>query len=409
MNKDFLKKYATLAVKTGINLQKDQILVIMSPIECAPFTRMIMEEAYDAGAKEVIVHWGDEQSAKIRFMKGPDEIFETMPQWQIDSYMHYAEQGAGFLSISASNPELLKDVNPDRIAKSQKTRSMALKQFNARLMSNQNSWSIVSIPTEGWASKVFPGVSSEESIEKLWDAIFKIVRVDQEDPVLAWENHKKNLKEKMDYLNGKNFKALHFKNSKGTDLHLELPENHLWVGGAENNERGVEFIANMPTEEVFSMPKKTGVNGIVYSSKPLNYGGNLIDNFSITFKDGRIVDFTAETGYDTLKHLVGTDEGSHYLGEVALVPYNSPISNSGIIFYNTLYDENASCHLAIGRAYSLCIKDGEKMSEEELEKAGGNYSLAHVDFMIGTEDLSIIGIDEAGNESYVFQNGNWAF
>lgn len=409
MNKDFLKKYATLAVKTGINLQQNQLLVIMSPIECAPFTRMIMEEAYKAGAKEVIVHWSDELSTKIRFINAPEEVFETMPQWQVDSFMHYAEQGAGFLSISASNPELLKDVNPDRIAKSQKTRSLALKKFNARLMSNQNSWSIVSIPTEGWASKVFSEVSKEEAIEKLWSAIFKIVRVDQEDPVLAWENHKKNLKEKMDYLNSKNFKTLHFKNAKGTDLHLELPENHLWVGGAENNEEGVEFIANMPTEEVFSMPKKTGVNGIVYSSKPLNYGGNLIDNFSITFKEGRIVDFTAESGYDTLKHLISTDEGSHYLGEVALVPYNSPISNSGIIFYNTLYDENASCHLAIGRAYSLCMKDGEKMSEEELEKAGGNYSLAHVDFMIGTEDLSITGISADGNETYVFQNGNWAF
>lgn len=409
MNKDFLKKYATLAVKTGINLQQNQLLVIMSPIECAPFTRMIMEEAYKAGAKEVIVHWSDELSTKIRFINAPEEVFETMPQWQVDSFMHYAEQGAGFLSISASNPELLKDVNPDRIAKAQKTRSLALKKFNARLMSNQNSWSIVSIPTEGWASKVFSEVSKEEAIEKLWSAIFKIVRVDQEDPVLAWENHKKNLKEKMDYLNSKNFKTLHFKNAKGTDLHLELPENHLWVGGAENNEEGVEFIANMPTEEVFSMPKKTGVNGIVYSSKPLNYGGNLIDNFSITFKEGRIVDFTAESGYDTLKHLISTDEGSHYLGEVALVPYNSPISNSGIIFYNTLYDENASCHLAIGRAYSLCMKDGEKMSEEELEKAGGNYSLAHVDFMIGTEDLSITGISADGNETYVFQNGNWAF
>ncbi len=409
MNKDFLKKYATLAVKTGINLQQNQLLVIMSPIECAPFTRMIMEEAYKAGSKEVIVHWSDELSTKIRFINAPEEVFETMPQWQVDSFMHYAEQGAGFLSISASNPELLKDVNPDRIAKAQKTRSLALKKFNARLMSNQNSWSIVSIPTEGWASKVFSEVSKEEAIEKLWNAIFKIVRVDQENPVLAWENHKKNLKEKMDYLNSKNFKTLHFKNAKGTDLHLELPENHLWVGGAENNEEGVEFIANMPTEEVFSMPKKTGVNGIVYSSKPLNYGGNLIDNFSITFKEGRIVDFTAESGYDTLKHLISTDEGSHYLGEVALVPYNSPISNSGIIFYNTLYDENASCHLAIGRAYSLCMKDGEKMSEEELEKAGGNYSLAHVDFMIGTEDLSITGISADGNETYVFQNGNWAF
>lgn len=409
MNEIFLKKYATLAVKTGVNIQEGQTLVVMSPIECAPFTRMIMEEAYEAGAKEVVVHWSDELSAKIRFMKAYEEVFENMPQWQIDSFMHYAEQGAAFLSISAANPELLKDVDPNRIAKSQKTRSMGLQNFNARLMSNRNAWSIVSIPTVGWATKVFPGVSSEEAIEKLWEAIFKIVRVDKEDPVAAWEEHKNNLKYRMDYLNGKNFKALHFKNARGTDLHLELPENHLWVAGAEHTLEGVEFIANMPTEEVFSMPKKTGVNGIVYSSKPLNYGGNLIDNFSLTFKDGRIVDFTAETGYDTLKHLIGTDEGSHYIGEVALVPHHSPISDSGIIFYNTLYDENASCHLAIGRAYSLCIKNGENMSNEELEAAGGNYSLTHVDFMIGTEDLTITGISADGKETPVFSNGNWGF
>jgi aminopeptidase len=409
MNESFLKKYATLAVKTGVNIQPNQTLVVMSPIECASFTRMIMEEAYDAGAKEVVVHWGDELSAKIRFLKATEEVFENMPQWQIDSYMHYAEQGAAFLSISAANPELLKDVNPERIAKSQKTRSMGLKDFNARLMSNRNAWSIVSIPTDGWATKVFSDVSTEEAKEKLWNAIFKIVRVDQVDPVEAWEKHKANLKEKMDYLNHKNFKALHFKNAKGTDLRIELPENHLWVAGAEHTQEGVEFIANMPTEEVFSMPKKTGVNGIVYSSKPLNYGGNLINNFSITFKDGKIVDFSAEEGYDTLKNLIGTDEGSHYLGEVALVPFDSPISNSGIIFYNTLYDENASCHLAIGRAYSLCMKDGDTMSQEELEAAGGNYSLTHVDFMIGTEDLSITGIISDGNETAVFSNGNWAF
>jgi len=409
MNEVFLKKYATLAVKTGVNIQKNQILVIMSPIECAPFTRMIMEEAYEAGAKEVVVHWNDELSGKIRFMKAQEEVFENMPQWQVDSFMHYAEQGAAFLSISASNPELLKEVDPARIAKSQKSRSMALKNFNARLMTNENPWSIVSIPTAGWATKVFPNVSTEEAIEKLWDAIFKIVRVDKENPVEAWEEHKRNLKHKMDYLNNKNFKSLHFKNEKGTDLHIELPENHLWVAGAEHSKEGIEFIANMPTEEVFSAPKKTGVNGKVYSSKPLNYGGNLIDNFSITFENGRIIDFSAEKGYDTLKNLIGTDEGSHYLGEVALVPYHSPISDSGIIFYNTLYDENASCHLAIGRAYSLCIKNGDTMTEEELEAAGGNYSLTHVDFMIGTEDLSITGIDADGNKADVFVNGDWAF
>lgn len=404
-----LKKYAKLAVKTGINIQKDQTLVVMSPIECAPFTRMISEVAYEEGAKEVIIHWNDELSAKVKYMKASDEIFDIFPDWQKESQLYYARQGAAFLSISASDPELMKEVDPKRIARFQKARQIALKEFNQRLMSNKNAWSIVSIPTAGWSSKVFPGVSQEEAIEKLWESIFKIVRVDKENPVEAWDIHKNNLKEKMDFLNLSNFKALHFKNSKGTDLKVELPENHLWVGGAEYTSEGVEFIANMPTEEVFSLPKKTGVNGVVVSSKPLNYGGNLIDNFELTFKDGRIVDFKAEQGYDTLKHLIETDEGSHYLGEVALVPYDSPISNSGTIFYNTLYDENASCHFAIGRAYSLCLKNGDNMSEVELEKAGANSSLAHVDFMIGTSDLSILGMTKEGKEVQIFKDGNWAF
>lgn len=409
MKDELLKKYAKLAVKTGVNIQKDQTLVIMSPIECAPFTRMVSEVAFEEGAKDVVIHWDDEKSAKTRFLNAPEEVFETLPQWQVDRMLSYALEGAGFLSISAANPELFKDVDPSRIAKNLKAKQIGLKEFNQRLMSNKNAWSIVSIPTEGWSMKVFPNCSPEEAIEKMWDAIFKIVRVDKEDPVEAWIKHTTNLTEKMNYLNSKKLKSVHFANSKGTNLEIELPEGHLWVGGSEKTIDGVEFIANMPTEEVFSMPKKTGVNGIVYSSKPLNYGGNVIDNFSITFKDGRIVDFTAEKGYETLKHLIETDEGSHYLGEVALVPFHSPISDSGIIFYNTLYDENASCHLAIGRAYTLCLENGEHMSEEELENKGANTSLTHVDFMVGTEDLSIVGIAHDGSNVDIFTNGDWAF
>ena len=238
---------------------------------------------------------------------------------------------------------------------------------------------------------------------------FKIVRVDSQDPVKAWEEHKNTLKKNMDFLNSKRFKSLHYTNSLGTDLIIQLPEKHLWAGGAEFTQDGTEFIANMPTEEIFSMPKKTGVNGKVVSSMPLNYGGNLINNFSLTFKDGKVVDFSAEEGYETLKNLLDTDEGAKYLGEVALVPYNSPISNSNIIFFNTLYDENASCHLAFGKAYSLCIKDGEKMSEEELLKEGANDSLTHVDFMIGTKDLQITGTTYDNEKFDIFVNGNWAF
>lgn len=410
MNKEnLLKKYAKLAIYQGVNVQKNQTLVISSPIECAKFTRMLVEEAYIKRAKEVVVQWNDELTGKLKYKYSPMEVFETVPEWVKESRLSYAKEGACFLSISASDPELLKDVDPKKVATFRKASSIASREFSSRLMSNENAWSIVSIPTVGWAKKVFPNVSEDEAVEKLWDAIFKIVRVDSQDPVKAWEEHKNTLKKNMDFLNSKRFKSLHYTNSLGTDLIIQLPEKHLWAGGAEFTQDGTEFIANMPTEEIFSMPKKTGVNGKVVSSMPLNYGGNLINNFSLTFKDGKVVDFSAEEGYETLKNLLDTDEGAKYLGEVALVPYNSPISNSNIIFFNTLYDENASCHLAFGKAYSLCIKDGEKMSEEELLKEGANDSLTHVDFMIGTKDLQITGTTYDNEKFDIFVNGNWAF
>lgn len=408
INDDLLRKYARLSVSIGVNVQHDQILVIKSPVECANFTRMIVDEAYKIGAKEVVVHWNDEECAKFKYLNSPIEVFESYPDWMKESMLSYAKEGACFLSISASNPELLKDVDPKKIAAAQKSSSIATREFSERLMSNKNSWSIIALPTKGWATKVFPNLSEDEAINKLWENIFNIVRVDQENPVKAWEYHKKNLIEKINYLNGKNFKSLHYTNSLGTDLNLELVDNHLWIGGAEYTPEGIEFIANMPTEEIFSMPKKTGVNGKVFSSKPLNYGGNLINNFSLTFKDGRVIDFEAKEGYESLKSLIETDEGSHFLGEVALVPFNSPISNSNIVFFNTLYDENASCHLALGKAYNLCIKDGVNKTTEEVLALGGNDSLTHVDFMIGTSDLNITGFGFDGSKTPIFINGNWA-
>ncbi|WP_097025927.1 aminopeptidase [Clostridium peptidivorans] len=408
-NNEILKKYAALAVKVGVNIQKGQTLILNSPIECAHFARMISETAFEEGAKDVVINWNDEISSKIRYMKAPEEIFDVVPEWQKEFYTSYAREGAAFLSISASDPEVMKDVNPERIARFQKSRRSALKEYSDRLMSNKNTWSIVSVPTEAWSKKVFPGVSTEEAIEKMWNSIFKIVKVDKEDPVAAWEEHKNTLEKNMKILNDYNFKYLYYKNSIGTDLKIELPKGHLWLGGADKTQDGIEFIANMPTEEVFTLPLKTGVNGIVVSSKPLNCNGNLVENFSLTFKDGKIVDFKAEKGYDSLKHLIETDEGSHYLGEVALVPHDSPISNSNIVFFNTLYDENASCHLAIGKAYPVCIKNSDHMSEEELEKAGVNISLVHDDFMIGTADLEITGVTYDDREIPVFRNGNWAF
>lgn len=409
MNKSFLIKYASLAVNIGVNIQKDNILVISSPIETAEFARLITEEAYKSGAKDVIVHYGDQKLTKIKLENSSLETISNIPEWQAESYNYYARQEACFISISVSDPDGLKGVPVEKIGASQKARTSALKEYFDNSMSNKCRWCVLSVPTLSWAKKVFPKVSDDEAMESLWDVIFKTVRVDTENPVNAWEKHNAYLEEKIKFMNNNNFKSVHLKSANGTDLNIELPEDHIWAGGSERDVNGIPFNANMPTEEVFTLPKKTGVNGIVYSSKPLSYGGNLIDNFSITFKDGKAIDFTAETGYDVLKQMLESDEGAKYLGEVAFVPYNSPISNSKLIFFNTLFDENAACHLAFGRAYESCVKDADKYSEEELEKIGVNNSIIHVDFMIGTSDLEVTGINENGETIQIFSNGNWAF
>ncbi|MCO1602756.1 aminopeptidase [Desulfosporosinus nitroreducens] len=408
MNNNLLGKYAHLIVKTGINLQDNQTLVISAPIECASFTRLVAQKAYQEGARDVVIQWRDELFSKIRYLHAPEEIFEEFPEWQKEFYLSYVHQGAAFLSIAASDPELMKDVSPERITKAQKASNTALKDYRDRLMSNKNTWCVVSIPTASWSKKVFPHLSEEESIEKLWDVILNTVRADTENPIDSWEEHKANLKTRMDFLNSLALTSLHYKNSLGTDLIIELPENHIWLGGSEFTPEGIEFIANMPTEEVFTLPKKTGVNGKVVSSLPLNYNGNLIENFSMTFKDGKIVDFSAEKGIETLKTIIETDEGSHFLGEVALVPYDSPISNSNILFFNTLFDENASCHLALGKAYPVCMKNSADLTPEDFPKLGINESLVHVDFMIGTSDLEISGMTSDGNSIPIFRNGNFA-
>lgn len=404
-----LEKYADLLVRTGINIQKDQLLVITSPIECAEFARIVTEKAYDAGAKEVIVRWLDELSSKIRYNRASEEVFEEVPEWLVPYLEGYAKKGAAFLRIAASDPEVMKDVDPKRIAKENKTLSQALEGYRSRLMSNKNVWCVASIPTEAWAKKVFPDVSADQAVQKLWDAIFKAVRVDQEDPVAAWKVHQDNLNERIAFLTKNKFKALHYKNSIGTDVIVDLPEKHVWFGGGEESADGTHFVANMPTEEVFTLPHKDGVNGKIVSSMPLNHNGNIVDKFSLTFKDGLVVDFDAEKGYETLKELLDTDEGAKRLGEVALVPYDSPISNQKILFFNTLFDENASCHFALGKAYPICVEGGEEMDQDGLKEAGANDSLTHVDFMVGTEDLSIVGIKEDGSKVTVFENGNFAY
>ncbi|MBP3038526.1 aminopeptidase [Bacillaceae bacterium Marseille-Q3522] len=402
-----LEKYAELAVKVGVNIQKGQTLVINTTLHAAAFVRQIVKKAYETGAKNVIVNWTDDTVTKLKYDLAPDEAFTTYPEWRAKEVIALAEENAAFMSVLSSSPDLLKGVKPERIANFQKASGQALQEFRKAIQSDKVSWTVIAAPSEEWAAKVFPDSPKEEQVSLLWDAIFKATRVDTDDPIGAWKKHDQTLHEKVAYLNEKKYKKLHYL-APGTDLTIELPENHLWIGAGSVNEHGAEFMANMPTEEVFTVPHKTGVNGHVSSTKPLSYGGNIIDNFTITFKDGRIVDVKAEEGEEILKKIVETDEGSHYLGEVALVPHQSPISQSEILFYNTLFDENASNHLAIGCAYAFCIEGGKKMSSEELEKNGLNESITHVDFMIGSAEMNIEGVTKEGKTEPIFQNGNWA-
>lgn len=406
---NLLKKYANLVVSKGVNLQKDRLLFISSPIECSNFARLLAEEAFKIGAKDVYINYSDELFTRIRFENVTVETLSNVPQYEIDKYNYFVDNGASFISISASDPSLFKGIDSKKISSSSKAKNIALRNYSDKLMNNENAWCVISLPTKAWATKVFKDVSEDEAINKLWDAIFSVMRLNSEDPNKAWQDHCNKLKENIKTLQDYNFEKLIFKNSLGTNLELELAPTHIWSGGSEFTKGSVEFIANMPTEEIFTTPKRDGINGIVHSTKPLNYGGNLINNFSFTFKDGKIIDFTAEEGYDSLKELLDTDDGAKYLGEVALVPYDSPISNSNILFYNTLFDENASCHLAVGKAYPSCIKGGEDMNDEELIKASSNVSLTHVDFMIGSKDLDILGITADGKEVQVFKDGNFTF
>lgn len=403
-----LDKYTSLAVKVGVNIQAGQTLVVNAGIDNPDFVRLIVKKAYEAGAKNVIVNWNDDVVSRLKYDLAPDEAFLEYPKWRAREVEELAENGAAFMSIVSSSPDLLKGVKPDRIANFQKAAGQALNKYRQYMQADKFSWTVIAAPSEAWAAKVFPDAAPEERVLKLWDAIFKATRADLEDPIQVWKTHDATLHEKVDYLNKKSYKKLHYK-APGTDLTIELPKGHLWVGAGSINEKGDEFMANMPTEEVFTVPHKTGVNGYVSSTKPLSYGGNIIDEFTVTFENGRIVNVKAKEGEEILKRLVDTDEGSHYLGEVALVPFNSPISQSKILFYNTLFDENASNHLAIGSAYAFCIEGGKKMTQEELAEHGLNSSITHVDFMIGSAEMDIDGITEKGDVEAIFRKGDWAF
>ncbi len=403
-----LEKYAELAVKVGVNIQKGQTLVVNSMLEGAELVRLITKKAYEAGAKNVIVNFSDDTINRLKYEYAADEVFTEYPKHRAAEQNELAENGAAYLSVISSSPDLLKGIDPTRIANNQKASGQALSKFRSYVQSDKISWSIVAVPSQAWADMVFADAPQEERVGLLWEAIFKATRIDQENPIEAWQQHNENLHTKVDYLNAKHYKKLHYR-APGTDLTIELPEKHIWCGAGSVSEAGFDFMANMPTEEVFSMPLKTGVNGVVASTKPLSYGGNIIDRFSLTFENGRIVDVKAEVGEEILKNLIETDEGSHYLGEVALVPHHSPISESNILYYNTLFDENASNHLAVGSAYAFNLEGGKTMTREELNANGANESITHVDFMIGSDKMDIDGITEDGQVEPIFRNGNWAF
>jgi aminopeptidase len=402
-----LQKYAKLIVKLGVDVHPGQTVLIQATMEALPLVRKITKAAYQAGARRVEYVWQDDELTLTRFVEAPDDSFDEIPSYTKEMYESLVDEGAAFISVVAPSPDLLKVVDSEKIARSNKAAASALVKYQTAIRKGQVRRTAVCAATPTWAARLFPNLEEHAAYEKLWDYIFKATRVDQEDPIAAWSDHVANLVQRLEWLNEAQFKRLHYR-GPGTDLHIDLPDGHIWIGGGLKDPQGVFHIPNLPTEEIFTAPKRDGVSGTVCSTKPLIYGGNTIDRFSLTFEAGKITEFEAEQGLETLKKLINMDEGSVYLGEVALVPDNSPISKTGITFEHTLYDENASCHLAVGMAYPFCVKGGVNMSPEELKQHGLNVSLVHVDFMIGSGQLDIDGELTSGELVPIFRDGNWA-
>ncbi|MHB0935349.1 MAG: aminopeptidase [Armatimonadota bacterium] len=404
-----MQNYADLIVRAGVNVQPGQLLVVNAPIECAPFARLLCEKAYDAGAGDVHVFWNDELLRKLRLERADIPHLEDVPPWLLDARLYYVkEKGACVISIYAEDPDLLQNIDPDKAAAEHKAMASLMKPYRRFMMGNQARWCVVSVPTVGWATKVFPNLSNVDAVQALQQAIYQASRADVDDPVAAWKQHTAQMQARLDRMNNYRFSALHYTSGNGTDFTIGLADDHIWCGGIEYDPQHTQFSANIPTEEIFTAPHRDRADGIVKGSKPLLYNGILIQDLSLTFKDGRVVDFSARENAETLGHLLETDEGSRHLGEIALVPYDSPISNMGILFYNTLFDENAACHFALGEAYPTTI-GGEDRSEEALKQKGLNTSLSHEDFMVGAADTNIDGITASGERIPVFRDGNFVF
>lgn len=402
-----IEKLAELAVKIGVNVKEGDTVEIKIPVDRVDLARKLVEQAYKAGAHKVLVDWSDDYSKLLDYTYQTVENLKTIPDHKFNRDETLLKEGVKQIFVKATDPELLKDIDPAKVKEISVALNTKYRPLMNYRMNDITSWTIISAPNDAWAKKVFP--NSENPVEDLWEAIFHTTRVNKENPVESWEHNIKLLTTKAKWLNEQNFESLHYEASNGTDLNIGLPEGHIWRAAYTKNKKGEEFVPNIPTEEVYSLADRNRVDGKVYSSKPLAYNGNVIDNFWVEFKDGAVVDFDAEIGKQTFEDLLNSDDDrSRRLGEVALVPFDSPISNSNILFYNTLFDENASCHIALGAAYPTTIKNGTDLSSEELVEKGANQSIVHVDFMIGTKDLNITGIKKDGTEVPIFKEGNWA-
>lgn len=410
----WLHRYGQLAVRVGLNLRAGQRLLIIGPLasggvslEAAPLVRQIAVAAYQAGASLVEPIWGDDAVQISRFRHAPRNSFGEFSSWLPKALFEHAEAGQAIISVYANDPDQLKDEPPDLVSAVQQAVSKHVRPFRELISRNQTNWCVVAAAGEGWAARVFPHLPAEQRVPRLWDAIGKLVRLDCPDPVSAWEEHLAALARRRDLLNTKRYSALKY-TGPGTALTIGLPEGHLWVAGRSESRAGIAFAPNLPTEEVFSMPHRDRVDGVVRSTKPLSYGGTVIENFSVTFEGGKAVKVVAERGQSVLQQLVDTDAGAPRLGELALVPHSSPVAQSGLLFYNTLFDENAASHVAFGSAYKFTLSGGETMTDEQFERAGGNRSGVHVDFMIGSGDLDVDGVMANGFTEPLMRRGEWA-
>lgn len=409
-----LDAYADLAVQVGLNLQPGQRLLVIGPLanggvslDAAPLVRRVAASAYRRGAPLVEALWGDEAMMAARFAGAREESFGTFSAWLPDALLQHVQAGHAVLSVYANDPDQLKDEAPARVTALQQATARAVRPFRECISRNQTNWTVVAAASPGWAARVFPGVPPAQQVDRLWAAIARLCRLDWPDPAAAWDAHLAGLAARTDRLNARRYTALRYR-GPGTDLTIGLPDGHVWVGGRSTNHAGATFAPNLPTEEVFTMPHKDRVDGTVRLTKPLSYGGMLIEDFSVTFAGGRVTSVEARRGDAVLRELVATNAGAARLGEIALVPDSSPVAQSGLLFFNTLFDENAASHVALGSAYKFTMRGGESMDDESFERAGGNRSAIHVDFMIGSGGLDIDGVRPDGIAEPLMRRGEWA-